>query len=139
MVSIRTRRTTGLLIAFALAAFSAFSSSGESAKSQVVDRELKSKNFAGNRVGTSPLRKMMVYLPAGYDRSAKRFPVIYFLPTPFESYRVPFDKRNAQGLFDRAIAAGLIDQFILVSVDMTTPLGSSWYVNSTVTGNWTTS
>jgi S-formylglutathione hydrolase FrmB len=23
-----------------------------------------------------------------------------------------------------------------VSVDMTTPLGSSWYVNSPVTGNW---
>jgi hypothetical protein len=136
MVSRRTCRTTGLLIAFALAAFSAHSSSGESAKSQVVDRELMSKNFAGNRIGISPMRRMTVYLPSGYDGSAQRYPVIYFLPTPFESYRVPFDKRNAQGLFDRAIAAGVIDKFILVSVDMTTPLGSSWYVNSPVTGNW---
>ncbi len=136
MVPIRIRRTTSLLIAFALAVFSAFSSSGESAKSQVVDRELRSKNFAGNKVGISPARKMMVYLPAGYYGSATRYPVIYFLPTPFESYRVPFDKRNAQGLFDRAIAAGVIDKFILVSVDMTTSLGCSWYVNSPVTGNW---
>jgi hypothetical protein len=30
----------------------------------------------------------------------------------------------------------VIDKFILVSVDMTTPLGSSWYVNSPVTGDW---
>jgi S-formylglutathione hydrolase FrmB len=30
----------------------------------------------------------------------------------------------------------VIGQFILVCVDMTTPLGSSWYVNSPVTGNW---
>jgi Putative esterase len=79
---------------------------------------------------------MTVYLPPGYDGSAARYPVIYFLPTPFESYRAPFDKRNAQGLFDRAIAAGAIDKFILVSVDMTTPIGSSWYVNSPVTGHW---
>ena len=136
MVSIRTRSTPVLLIAFALAAFSAISSFAETAKSRVVDGELKSKNFADNKVGIGPVRKMMVYLPEGYDGSTKRYPVIYFLPTPFESYRVPFDKRNAQGLFDRAIAAGVIDKFILVCVDMTTPLGSSWYVNSPVTGNW---
>ena len=136
MVSIRTRSTAALLIALALAAFCAFPSFAETARSRVVDRELTSKNFADNKVGIGPVRKMMVYLPAGYDGSTKRYPVIYFLPTPFESYRVPFEKRNAQGLFDRAIAAGVIDTFILVCVDMTTPLGSSWYVNSPVTGNW---
>ena len=62
--------------------------------------------------------------------------MIYFLPNPFGSYRADFDQRDAQGLFDRAIAAGVIGKFILVSVDMTTPLGCSWYVNSPVTGNW---
>src|SRR5262249_40709082 len=61
----------------------------------------------------------------------KRYPVIYFLPTAFEN-----SYKGAQGLFDRAIAAGVIGKFILVCVDMTTPLGSSWYVNSPVTGNW---
>src|SRR5208282_6466761 len=44
--------------------------------------------------------------------------------------------RDAQGLFDLAIAAGVIEKFILVCVDMTTPLGNSWSVNSPVTGNW---
>jgi len=30
----------------------------------------------------------------------------------------------------------VIKKFILVAVDMNTPLGSSWYVNSSTTGNW---
>jgi enterochelin esterase-like enzyme len=120
-------KTTVLLAAFTVMA---------AAQSQLVDRELYSEKFAGNKVGTSAVRKMVVYLPAGYDGSSKRYPVIYFLPTPFENYRVAFDQRGAQGSFDRAIAARVIDKFIFVSMDMTTPLGSSWYVNSPVTGNW---
>jgi enterochelin esterase-like enzyme len=108
----------------------------EAAKSQVVSRELRSEKFAGNKIGTSPVRKMVVYLPAEYDSTTARYPVIYFLPSPFREYRADFDTNNAQGLFDRAIGSGVIGRFILVSVDMTTPLGSSWYVNSPVTGNW---
>lgn len=38
--------------------------------------------------------------------------------------------------FDRAIADGVIKKFILIAVDMNTPLGTSWYVNSPTTGNW---
>jgi pimeloyl-ACP methyl ester carboxylesterase len=79
---------------------------------------------------------MIVYLPAGYEASSKRYPVIYFLPNAFESYRSNFDQNHAQDLFDKAIAANVIDEFILVSVDMTTSLGTSWFVNSPVTGNW---
>ena len=81
---------------------------------------------------------MAVYLPGGYDQSAKRYPVVYFLPHPLESndVRFIFDKRDAQGLFDRATAAGRIGKFILVCVEMSTPLGTSWYVNSPVTGQW---
>jgi hypothetical protein len=52
------------------------------------------------------------------------------------SYRDPFEKDHAQGVFDKAIAAGKIGGFILVAVDMATPFGCSWYVNSPVTGNW---
>lgn len=106
------------------------------AGSQIVDREIHSKNFAHNKIGISPVRKIAIYLPTGYEESAKRYPVIYFLPTPFENYRAPFDKMNAQALFDRATASGVIGKFILVCPDMTTPFGSSWYVNSPVTGNW---
>jgi hypothetical protein len=104
--------------------------------SQVVDREIRSDKFSQNKIGVSPLRHMVVYLPEGYEHSNTRYPVIYFLPTPFESYRTPFEKHGAQALFDRATQTHVIGQFILVCADMTTPLGSSWYVNSPVTGNW---
>src|ERR1700733_2229931 len=118
-------------------AFNTVSTLAQSAKGQIVDRQITSMNFAGNRIGVSPVRKMVIYLPPGYLTSTHRYPVIYFLPNPFEeNYRFDFDHRDAQGLFDRAIAEGVIKKFILVVVDMNTSLGSSWYVNSSATGKW---
>src|SRR6202045_988484 len=138
MTSPRTCNALVFTFAFALAFLNAVPIFAVSAKSQVVVRELRSENIAHNKTGTDPVRKMLVYLPAGYDESSsQRYPVIYFLPDPFDDdYRFAFDHRDAQGLFDRAIAAGVIDKFILVAVDMNTPLGTSWYVNSSATGNW---
>jgi len=136
MISSRTRNA--LAFTFAVAFLNVVPTFAISAKSQVIARELRSENIAHNKTGTDPVRKMLVYLPAGYDESSsQRYPVIYFLPNPFEdSVRFDFDHRDAQDLFDQAIAAGVIDKFILVAVDMNTPLGSSWYVNSSATGNW---
>jgi peroxiredoxin len=104
--------------------------------SRVVSREVKSKNFAQNKIGTSPIKKMLVYLPAGYEGGSKRYPVIYWFSSGFDSYRTVFEQKRAKSLFDKAIATRVIDGFILVSVDMNTTLGSSWFVNSAATGNW---
>ena len=127
------------LIAAVVAVFTSAGISRASAappESQVVSREIHSGKFAQNKIGTNPVRSILVYLPAGYGGGSKRYPVIYYLPTPFESYRAFFDQNHAQALFDRAIASGEIGNFIFVAVDMTTPFGCSWYVNSPVTGNW---
>lgn len=136
MISLRMRVVLKLALVVAFASLTAAVSFADAAKSQVVSRELRSEKFAGNKIGTSPVRRMVVYLPASYDSTTTRYPVIYFLANPFREYRADFDTNDAQGLFDRAISGGVISRFILVSVDMTTPLGSSWYVNSPVTGNW---
>lgn len=104
--------------------------------SQVVDRQLRSEGLAHSRIGTDPVRRMAVYLPGGYEGSSLRYPVVYLLPNTFGDYRACFDQRGAQALFDRAIGEGVIGKFILVTVDLNTPLGCSWYVNSPVTGNW---
>ena len=138
MISTRMSLALSLTLAFGFAFLSVAPAFSDSSKSQVVERELRSENIAHNKAGTDPVRRLLVYLPAGYDElSSQRYPVIYFLPNPFEdSYRFDFDQRDAQGLFDRAIAKGVIKTFILVAVDMNTPLGSSWYVNSSATGNW---
>jgi Putative esterase len=136
MRSTRVRSAFGLAVAIAFASQNVAPSFAGSAESQIVSRELQSANFAHNKIGTNPVRKMAVYLPGGHEGSSIRYPVIYFLPNPPGSYRSLFDQNGAQGLFDRAIAAGMIGKFILVSVDMATPIGASWYVNSPTTGNW---
>ena len=106
------------------------------AGSQVLDRELQSEKIANSKIGSGPLRKMVVYLPPGYEGSSKRYPVIYFAANAFESYRSLFDQDNARDLFDAASKSGTIREFILVSPDLTTPVGGSWCVNSPATGNW---
>jgi enterochelin esterase-like enzyme len=104
--------------------------------SQVVFRELRSESVANSKVGTNPIRRLAIYLPPGYDSGTRRYPVIYFLSSPFGGYSDCFDKDGARALLDTAIAQGRIDAFILVSADMNTPLGCSWYVNSSATGDW---
>lgn len=110
----------------------------DDSRSEIVIRTINSPNVAKNKIGTNPVRNMLVYLPSGYRASSsQRYPVIYFLPNPFQSgYKYDFDHRGAKQLFDQAIAARIIGKFILVAVDMDTPLGASWYVNSPATGNW---
>ncbi len=65
-------------------AFSAVSTLAQSTQGQIVDRQITSTNFVDNKIGVSPVRRMVVYLPPGYHSSSRRFPVIYFLPNPFE-------------------------------------------------------
>lgn len=130
---IRAPRLFALVFAF-LFLVSAASFAADSGT--LVDRELHSDNLTHNLIGVDPTRKLTIYLPPGYNTSTQRYPVIYFLPNPFGDHRDIFDQRHAAELFDRAIAANQIGKFILVSVDMRTPFGSTWYVNSPVTGNW---
>jgi len=121
-----------------LASISAGHASADRSESQLVSRTIRSEAIAKNKVGTDPARNLLIYLPAGYRASSpQRYPVIYFLPNPFQTgYRYDFDHHGARQLFDQAIAAGIIGKFILVTADMDTPLGASWYVNSPATGNW---
>ena len=103
---------------------------------RVETRELRGESLAHSLIGTNPVRKMTVYLPAGYETSTQRYPVIYYLPNPLAQFDEAFYHGPAREMLDRAIAAGEIGKTIFVAVDMATPLGCSWYVNSPVTGNW---
>ena len=103
---------------------------------RVMLRELRGESLAGSLIGTNPVRKLAIYLPAGYDTSSVRYPVIYYLPNPLAKFDEEFYRGPASELFDRAIATGKIGKTIFIAVDMATPIGCSWYVNSPVTGNW---
>ena len=103
---------------------------------RVMTREVRGESLTHSLIGTNPVRKLTIYVPAGYDGSSQRYPVIYYLPNPLAKWDDEFYQGTARELLDRAIDARGIGKTILVAVDMATPLGCSWYVNSPVTGNW---
>lgn len=104
--------------------------------SQIVMRQLRGESLTHSLIGTDPVRKLAVYLPAGYKGSEQRYPVIYYLPSPLGKFDEDFYRGQVRAMLDRAVAAGEISRVIFVAVDLETPLGCSWYVNSPVTGNW---
>jgi hypothetical protein len=108
----------------------------EESGGQVVVPQLRSESLSHSLIGTDPVRKLAVYLPAGYESAPQRYPVIYYLPNPLVKFDEGFYRGQVRESLDRAIAAGEINKVIFVAVDMATPLGCSWYVNSPVTGNW---
>src|SRR5579863_8288912 len=104
--------------------------------SQMLMRPLRGESLSHSLIGTDPVRRLAVYLPAGYESASFRYPVIYYLPNPLAKFDEGFYRGQVRGLLDRAVAAGEIGRVIFVAVDMETPVGCSWYVNSPVTGNW---
>lgn len=104
--------------------------------SQIVIRELRGESLSHTLIGTDPVRKVAVYLPAGYDGASQRYPVIYYLPNPLTKFDEDFYRTQVRAVLDRSVSAGEIGKVIFVAVDLATPLGCSWYVNSPVTGNW---
>jgi len=137
MLSIRgfVRYFLAVTLVAAVAGTSISLANAAAPESQVVVRELRGESLAHSLIGTNPVRKLAVYLPAGYEGSAKRYPVVYYLPSPGE-FKAEFYERDVRAVLDRAIKAGTIGDVVLVAVDMATPFGCSWYVNSPVTGNW---
>ncbi|MFT4252248.1 MAG: alpha/beta hydrolase-fold protein [Caulobacter sp.] len=107
------------------------------AESRLVDFEVASTRFDGAKVGIAPVRKVVAYLPDGYETGSRRYPVVYFLPNLFDDHRAIFDRDGARAVLDRAVANGEIPPLILVSADFSTPTGSSFYATSPVTGDWT--
>ncbi|HMG02831.1 MAG TPA: hypothetical protein VK596_06840, partial [Edaphobacter sp.] len=102
IASKKLRVATTLALAILFTTLSA--SAADAPKSQLIPREIQSKNFANSKIGIDPVRKLLVYLPPDYDSSTQRYPVIYFFPSPFDSsFRAIFDKSGAQSILDHAI------------------------------------
>lgn len=85
-----------------------------------------------NDFGEEPTRALFIYLPPGYNETAKRYPVIYFLHGFGGNHIIP----GIADILDYAIASGRIRPFILVISDQRTSYGGSFYSNSGVFGNW---
>jgi enterochelin esterase-like enzyme len=102
----------------------------------VVDEPFVSTVLRDNRIGLKAERAMMVYLPPGYAKSGKRYPVVYFLHNAWWGPRQMFEDGNMQRLLGRAFSEGVVREFILVAADYTGPTTGSLYENSPVSGRW---
>ncbi|RXM39938.1 esterase [Chryseobacterium sp. CH21] len=89
-----------------------------------------------NKVGENPRRRVSVYLPPDYEKSSKRYPVIYFLHGFFwnDSLLVSRDRMNR--IIDCAISSKKIKPVIMVMPDESTVFKGSFYTNSKSSGNW---
>jgi len=89
-----------------------------------------------NPGGEDPTRRVSVYLPAGYDETTDRYPVIYYLHGITQSDSSLIADFKIDKLMNKAIAAGKIRPLILVMCDQYTLYRGSFYTNSSLTGNW---
>lgn len=80
-------------------------------------------------IGNDPRRRLCVFLPASYSRaSAARYPVIWALPG--------LSGTDTSGFIRSLVAEVDAREVIVVGVDTSTPLGSTYLNDSPVAGAW---
>jgi len=98
-------------------------------------------SLAHNRLGDTPDRDVLIYLPPGYlSDSNRRFPVVYLLHGYNEANTVWRDG-HYQGFhikesLDSLIHNGKVCEMIVVMPDGRNAYGGCYFTNSSVTGNW---
>lgn len=109
---------------------------GDPPRGSLVDEPLVSTILRDNRIGLDVARATKVFLPPGYAKSTRRYPVVYFLHNAWSNPRQVFEDGRIQGLMERAFADGVVEEFILVAADYSGPTTGSLYENSPVSGRW---
>lgn len=96
--------------------------------------------LANNVTNVDNKRPIAVYLPPSYSTSNKRYPVMYLLHGTGDDHLNFVDDSDGystiQGLMDIGISSHRFGEMIVVTPNENTQWGGSFYVNSSVTGNW---
>jgi S-formylglutathione hydrolase FrmB len=106
----------------------------------VVYEAIESRALAKNPLGDPSTRSLPVYLPAGYERGTRRYPVIHmlsgFLGSGQGLLNWSFTGESLDRRLDRLIGEGVMKPCIVALPDAMTALGGSQYVNSRGTGRY---
>lgn len=102
----------------------------------IVTERLTSTVLRGTRTGLDTNRSIKIYLPPGYEQSGKAYPVVYYCHTVFQNPEKMFEDGNLVKLLERGFAGGVIQEFIFVVGDYSSPTTGSLYENSPATGRW---
>ena len=86
----------------------------------------------GNLLSDPAELDVALWLPPSYGSSSQRYPVVYYLAGYGESASTASIGKVLDGL----IAERAVPEMILVGADGINAFGGSFYVDSTVTGNW---
>ena len=110
---------------------------------QVVHDSVRSSALEQNRLGDSPVRPLLVYLPPSYAREVtRRYPTLYLLHgfggAPASWVDGTYQGLNLGVAMDSLIAAQAVKEFIVVMPDGSNSLGGSVFTNSATTGEWET-
>jgi len=103
---------------------------------KVITERIVSRVLHDNLVGLDETRRVMIYLPPGYDTSGKRYPVMYYFHSIFANPSSIMDETPAVQLLERAFTAGISKDVIFVVADYSTSGVGSLYENSSITGRW---
>ena len=113
------------LLLFAFLLFTQFLPAQAIPAGKVVTTYITAKTLKNN-AGENPKRRVSVYLPPDYDKSAKRYPVIYFLHGFFWSDSLLVNSDHINHIFDRAIHLQKIKPVIIVMPDECTVFQGSF-------------
>ena len=111
------------------------------AQGRLVTDTVASAGLAANVVGAASRRPVVVYLPPSYRSDpARRYPVLYMLhgatSVPEEWLDGTYQGLELPAVLDSLIAAKALPPLIVVMPNSDIALGSQWYANSPVLGNW---
>jgi len=107
-----------------------------SAQGRVEEKTFLAPSIQHNKGGEDPRRKLIVYLPPGYDEGSRRYPTLYFLHGFAVDAGDMMQWIGFKALMDSAIATGILPPAILVLPSSMTKYFGSFYTNSSLTGNW---
>lgn len=147
MISVKNKltikpRVVSALFIFGLLVISAF---GQQRTGRLVREVVHGRSLENTVTKESPDRNVSIYLPPSYDSSpAKRYPVVYLLhgiTDTDQNWTVAWTKNNdgyatLQDLMNKGVAENRFGEMIVVMPDQNTKGLGSFYVNSSVTGNW---
>src|SRR4030095_182991 len=99
-----------------------------------------SKVLKNNALKDPFVRNVLIYLPPGYGKQNKKFPVVYLISgfTGFGAMNMNVSaySENIKQRLDRLIRTKKIKEMIVVMPDCITKYGGSQYVNSSPTGKY---
>lgn len=128
--------TLTLFFIFVLFSVTTFGQSSTPIKGSLLNEKLRSEILKENRIGITPERNVKIYLPPSYSSSKKMYPVLYYLHNAFWNPEKMFADGNVVRLIEKAFLNKVVNEFILVVADYSTPTTGCIYENSPVSGRW---